>query len=249
MTNDRADFGEVFANPEIDPIPVGFRSGKLVHGLRISAEGETVEEQLPLAFENMRRSIENTGGGIDNIAQVSLFLDDARQAMPAVNTVWVEMFPDEADRPTYKFISTPLPGGRLVQLEYFAVLGERRRVINIDGVAHTNPIPIGVRIGDYLFSSRVLPMDAKTGEYLPDAGVQADHLFTNVGSVLAEAGMDWPDLTQGRLFLADMDNLPTIEARWAELFPDGSARPRLHPIHYQVGPLLVMLEVLAVKRN
>ena len=159
---------------------------------------QSVEEQLPLAFENMRRSIENAGGGIDNIAQVSLFLDDARQAMPTVNAVWVEMFPDETDRPTYKFISTPLPGGRLAQLEYFAVLGERRRVINIDGVAHTNPIPMGVRIGDYLFSSRVLPMDAKTGEYPPDVSLQADHLFANVGAVLAEAEMDWPDLTQER---------------------------------------------------
>ena len=249
MTDNR-DFGEVFANPAADPIPVGFRAGKLVHGLRLTADEDgDLETQLAQAFGNMRRGVENAGGTIDNIAQVSLFLDDSRQAMPTVNKIWVEIFPDEADRPTYKFMSTPLPGGRLVQLEFFAVLEERRRVINIHGVAHTNPIPMGVRIGDYLFSSRVLPMDPATGEYPPDASRQADHVFANAGSVLAQAGMAWPDLAQGRLFLADMDNLPAIEARWIELFPDTAARPPLHPVHYQAGPLLVMLEVMGMQRQ
>lgn len=248
-------FREIFANPAIDPVPAGIRMGDLVHATRITGADPitgvlpgSLDAQLGNAFANMSRSIENAGGTIDNIAHVSLFLTDARAGMTAVNAQWVATFPDATDRPTYKFMTTPLIGGQLVHIEYFAVVGARRRIVNIPGVAHTNPIPMAVRIGDYLFSSRVLPMDPASGVYPADIATQTDKLFGNVDAVLSEAGMAWQDIVQGRLFLADMSNLGMVERRWSSHFPDRAAQPVLHPIHYDVGPsLLVMLEILAVK--
>ncbi|MCD6073641.1 MAG: RidA family protein [Rhodospirillales bacterium] len=250
-----AKFREVFANPSADPIPVGIRSHDLVHAVRITGADPTtgampdgLEAQLRNAFANMSRSIENAGGTIDNIAHVSLFLADARASMPSVNAQWVGMFPDASDRPTYKFMTASLTGGLLVDIEYFAVVGARRRVIDIPGVAHTNPIPMAVRIGDYLFTSRVLPMNPASGSYPAEVTAQMDALFGNVDAVLSEAGMAWQDVMQGRLFLADMANLPTAERRWASQFPNLDTQPVLHPIHYNVGPtLLIMLELLAAK--
>jgi 2-iminobutanoate/2-iminopropanoate deaminase len=253
----RPPFSEIFANPASDPIPVGIRAGDLVHAVRITA-GDPIDNTVPAgleyqlrnAFDNMRRSIEYAGGSLDNVAHVSLFLTDARAGIAAVNAQWTETFPMAADRPTYKFMSTPLPAGQLVALEYFAVRGARRRVVNIKGVAHTNPIPMAVRIGEHLFTSRVLPMDPRTGDYPKDAAAQTDCFFANVAAVLSEAGMNWANVTQGRLFLADMANLPALEKRWAELYPDRASRPALHPTHYNVGPtLLVMLEILAVEQQ
>ena len=248
-------FSEIFTDPVREVIPVGLRSGDLIHAVRIIGEDsqtgtvpDDLESQLRNAFANMRRSVEYAKGTIDNVAHVTLFLSDARAAMPAVNLHWTTLFPDAADRPTYKFISTPLPHQQLVNIEYFAVLNARRRVISIPGVAHTNPIPMGVRIGKYLFSSRVLPMDSATGSYPADVGTQIERLFENVGAVLSEAGMTWRDVVQCRLFLADMANLPLLEKRWATLYPNKDARPILHPIHYNVGPsLLVMIEIFAIK--
>lgn len=250
-------FGEIFANPAIDPIPAGIRMGDLVHATRITgadpitgALPDSLDAQLRNAFANMLGSVENAGGTIDNIAHVSLFLTDARAGMMAVNAQWVATFPDAADRPTYKFMTTPLTGRHLVHVEYFAVLGARRRIVNIPGVAHTNPIPMAVRIGDYLFSSRVLPMDPVTGAYPADVATQTEMLFGNVAAVLSEAGMAWQDIVQGRLFLADMSNLGVVERRWSSCFADQAVRPVLHPIHYNVGPsLLVMLEILAVNNR
>jgi enamine deaminase RidA (YjgF/YER057c/UK114 family) len=248
-------FREVFADPAVDPIPVGIRSRDLVHAVRITGADPLtgvvphgLEAQLRNAFVNMSRSIENAGGTIENIAHVSLFLTDTRAGMPLVNTQWVATFPDAGDRPTYKFMTAPLAGGQLVHIEYFAIVGARRRVINIPGVAHTNPIPMAVRIGDYLFTSRVLPMDPATGTYPAAVAAQTEVLFGNVEAVLSAAGMSWQDVVQGRLFLADMANLPALERSWASHFRASAVQPVLHPVHYNVGPsLLVMLELLAVK--
>ena len=242
---------EIFANPETDPIPSGIRTGDLVHGLRIAGEDpasgalpDSLEAEIAGAFETMRRAITNAGGGLGNIAQVSVFFEDGRAGMPLLNPLWEEIFPDEDDRPTYKFITTPLVGGRRVQLEIFAVLNASRQVINLPVVAHTNPIPMGVRIGDYLFTSRVLPFSPETGRPGADAAEQADFVFHNVTATLEGGGMSWNDVRQGRLYLSDMDGLPALRERWSSQF-GGEARP-LHPIHYAVAPsLLVMLEVIA----
>jgi 2-iminobutanoate/2-iminopropanoate deaminase len=246
---------EVFANPDVDPIPCGLRVGDLVHGLRIDgtdpetgALPDALASQLLNAFRNLRRAVGNAGGTLDNVAQVSVFLADARSAMPALNTLWLETFPVDDDRPTYKFMTVALPENRRVALEFFAVLGARRQVVSIAGVAHTNPIPMAVRMGDYLFTSRVLPMNPATGVYPANAADQTDALFGNLEAVLDAAGMRWEDISQGRLFLHDMAVLPDLRRRWESRF-DGEAPP-LHPVRYAAAPsLLVMIELIAIQRR
>lgn len=242
---------EIFAHAGTDPIPAGIRMGDLVHGASVSGEDpasgdipDSLEAQIANAFRNMGGAITNAGGGLGNIAQVSVFFEDGRAGMPLLNAAWEETFPDADDRPTYKFITTPLVGRRQVQFEFFAVLNASRQVINLPVVAHTNPIPMGVRIGDYLFTSRVLPFSPETGKPGEDAAEQADFVFHNVGATLEAGGMGWDAVRQGRLFLSDMGGLPALRERWSSQF-GGAARP-LHPIQYAVAPsLLVMLEVIA----
>jgi enamine deaminase RidA (YjgF/YER057c/UK114 family) len=242
---------EVFANPDVDPIPSGLRLGDLVHGLRINGADpqtgvvpEGLEHQLSNTFGNLKRAVENAGGTLDNVAQVTFFLADTKSAMQALNMQWVDSFPTDDDRPTYKFMTAALPAGQLVELEFFAVLGIRRQLVNIAGVAHTNPIPMAVRMGRYLFTSRVLPMVPATGAYPACAAAQTDALFGNLEAVLAAAGMRWQDVSQGRLFLHDMAALSDLLRRWESRF-DGEVPP-LHPVHYPVSPsLFVMIELIA----
>ncbi|MEE2760988.1 MAG: RidA family protein [Pseudomonadota bacterium] len=242
---------EIFTHPETDPVPAGIRIGDLVQGLHIAGEdpvnGEIpgdLEAQIANVFANMKRAVTNAGGGLGNIAHVSVFFEDGRAGMPVLNPLWEETFPDADDRPTYKFITTPLRGRRAVQFQFFAVLGASRQVINLPVVAHTNPIPMGVRIGDYLFTSRVLPFDPETGKPGENAAEQADFVFANVTATLEGGGLGWDAVRQGRLFLADMAGLPPLRERWASQC-GGAPRP-LHPVNYAVAPtLLVMLEVIA----
>jgi 2-iminobutanoate/2-iminopropanoate deaminase len=237
---------EIFGADANDPIPVGIRVGKLVHGLRINGlPAQGIEAQLELAFAHLRQLVERAGASVDNIAQVSFFLKQ-RQDMAAINKPWVELFPNEQDRPTYKFMVADLPGEELVHLQLWALAGERRTVLQIPGVAHTNPIPMGVRIGNMLFSSRVLPYDPETGR--PAGGVerQAECLFENVRRLLAVGGARPEHITQARLFLADPAYAPVAEQHWRALVGSSDPAPVLHTTRYTIAPaLLVMLELIA----
>lgn len=233
-----------------DPIPTGIRVDDLVVGFGIDGRdpetGELVDDapiQLANAHENLRRCANAAGAELDNVAQVSFFLADFDDRV-AMNVPWVETFPKDDDRPTYKFMPATLPAGQRVRVEFFAVPGERRRDIQISGVAHTNPIPMAVRIGRYLFSSRLLAYDPATERAAEGPDAQTKFLFENAETVLAAAELGWGDIVQGRAFAADDACAALLEAAWKDLYPDQLRRPPLHPIRYGAGSLVVMLELI-----
>lgn len=244
----------VFGNQDVDPIPLGTLAGDLLHGVRISGRdpqtgklGDGIQAQLKSAYANMRLCMENAGGSIDNIAHVSMYWSDFATDRGEMNPPWVEFFPNDDDRPTYKFMPANLPEGERVAFEFFAVLGARRKLLAVNGVAHTNPIPLGVRIGRYLFSSRMLPYDPSTGAAADGAEKQAGFLFANTEALLKQGGMGWSNVFQGRAFLADPTHGALIDPRWEAAFPDAAKRPKLERVRYGGGALQVMLEVIAAE--
>jgi 2-iminobutanoate/2-iminopropanoate deaminase len=164
-----------------------------------------------------------------------------------MNLPWVEVFPEATDRPTYKFMPAPnLPQGERIAFECYAVLGQRRELLAVDGVAHTNPIPLGVRIGRYVFSSRMLPYDPSTAKAAEGAEAQAQFVFANTTAMLARGRMGWKDVVYGRAFLADpAAQRPLVDEQWQKVLPDAAKRPALNRVKYGGGPLQVMLEVIA----
>jgi 2-iminobutanoate/2-iminopropanoate deaminase len=244
---------EVFGDPDLDPIPIAVRSGDLVHANRIlgldAKTGELpgdINIQMRNAYANMRRCIENAGGSMDNVAHVSIFFADFGRDREAMNPAWVEAFPKDDDRPTYKFMPAKLPEGHMVQMEFHAVLGQRRELLAVKGVAHTNPIPLGVKMGPYVFSSRMLPYDPSTEKAAEGPEAQAEFLFQNTDALLKAGGRSWRDVWQGRAFLADPAHRSLMESRWQGRFPDPAKRPPLNRVRYGGGALQVMLEVFAV---
>jgi enamine deaminase RidA (YjgF/YER057c/UK114 family) len=244
----------VFGNPDLDPIPVGTLVGDLLHVTRISgrdpqtgALGDDIRAQLRNAYANMQAAVENAGGTLDNVAHVSMYWANWAEDREEMNPPWVEVFPNAADRPTYKFMPAPnLPQVERIAFECFAVVGARRELLAVEGVAHTNPIPLGVRIGRYLFSSRMLPYDPTTGKAAEGAEAQARFLFGNTAALLARGGMAWNDVVYGRAFLADPPaQRPLVDEQWQNVFPDAARRPALNRVKYGGGALQVMLEVIA----
>ena len=244
----------VFGNPDLDPIPVGTLVGDLLHVTRISGRDQQtgvlpddVRGQLRNAYAAMRLAVENAGGTLDNVAHVSMYWANWSTDREEMTPPWVKVFPDAADRPTYKFMPAPnLPRGERIAFECYAVPGARRELLAVEGVAHTNPIPLGVRIGRYVFSSRMLPYDPSTGKPADGAEAQAQFLFANTEAMLAQGRMGWRDVVYGRAFLADPPTQrPLVDERWQSVFPDADRRPALNRVKYGGGPLQVMLEVIA----
>jgi 2-iminobutanoate/2-iminopropanoate deaminase len=220
-----------------DPVPVGVRIGDLVHGVRLLASDTFI------AMRQLEQVVAASGATLDNVAQVSFFLKD-RADMPTINPAWLAVFPNEQDRPTYKFMTADIPDPARVQLEFWAVAGHRRRLLHLPNVAHTNPIPMAIRIGNYVFTSRVLPYDGVTGQ--PPASVedQADCLFANIRALLEMADLAPHHITQGRAFVFDSADLPLLQQHWSDLI--GSAPAVLQVTPYALAPSLrLMLELIA----
>ena len=111
-----------------NPIPTAVKIGQMVFSSAITGQdpqsGSTPaepEQQVQLAFENIRRLMKAAGGTTDDVAKMTVFLKDMKHR-EHVNREWLKMFPDENNRPVRHAIKADLPGENVVQLEIIAVL-------------------------------------------------------------------------------------------------------------------------------
>ncbi len=110
------------------PFPAAIKIGNMVFSAAVGGEDpatgklpEGLDDQARHAFDNVRRMVEQAGGSAADIAKVTVTVKD-RNDRPTVNKYWIAMFPDENDRPVRHTLAHDLAGGRLVQLEFIAVL-------------------------------------------------------------------------------------------------------------------------------
>src|SRR5207302_10081176 len=119
------------------------------------------EQQFTHAWRNLAKLVESAGLSTDNIGLVTSFID-AQEYRAHINPGWLELFPSATDRPARKTTSFPLPEGVAVELQAFGVANERRTCIEVKGLTHRDPLPNAVRIGPYVFSSVIVPVDLDT---------------------------------------------------------------------------------------
>ena len=111
------------------PIPFGARVGGVVYssGLRgDNAEtgelSDDVEEQARQCFRNMQTFLEYAGATPDDVVRLTCYLENLNDR-GAINGPWLEMWPDDDDRPDRHTSNyEPPPGGMKVQIEVIAVV-------------------------------------------------------------------------------------------------------------------------------
>ncbi|MFT5539193.1 MAG: 2-iminobutanoate/2-iminopropanoate deaminase [Alphaproteobacteria bacterium] len=110
------------------PFPPAVRVGNMIFSAGISgqiaATGDTPEDpqaQIAQAFANMRTIVEAGGGTVGDIGKVVVYLND-RKDRDMVNAEWTKMFPSEADCPVRHTLPGDLPGKRVIQMEFIAVV-------------------------------------------------------------------------------------------------------------------------------
>ena len=111
------------------PIPYGARVGNVVYSSAIQGINadtgelpEDVYEQARQCFRNMHTFLQHAGATPDDIVRLTCFLADLGDRQ-ALNEPWLELFPDENDRPsrhTSRYV--PQPGGMKIQIEVIAVV-------------------------------------------------------------------------------------------------------------------------------
>jgi enamine deaminase RidA (YjgF/YER057c/UK114 family) len=123
---------EIIAGPDIpehnQPFPTAVKVGNMVFSSAVGGDDpethempEDIETQVKNVFTTIRNIMTRAGGTVDDIGKVSVLLRD-REHRKFVNPEWVKMFPKEDDRPVRHTSIHDLAPGRLIQIEFIAVI-------------------------------------------------------------------------------------------------------------------------------
>lgn len=197
---------------------------------KISSDPET---QFAVAFENLRRLLRQAGAGPESVGLITVFTP-GREGRAFINKPWLDMYPDDNDRPARKTNHAPLPEGLEVQLQAIAVLNADRQSIGVPGLKHKDPLPMGARIGAYVFSSVFAPEDPATGQPVAGALAQIKRAFDNGALFMQEAGGDEDDINHFWVFMQDFQWQPATVEEWVRRWPTFGDRPARKTLAYEL---------------
>lgn len=116
-----------------NPVPVASRIGPfLFSGALTGKDPETkefpasIDEQIANVFTHIRALMAAAGGSTDDIVKLNVHLADPTDRA-ALNTAWLEMFPDATSRPARHVSGGQLSKGALVNCELVAVFEDALR--------------------------------------------------------------------------------------------------------------------------
>ena len=125
----------------------------------------------------------------------------------------------------------------------------KRQVLEVPGVGHGNaPIPMGVKIGNMVFSSGVMGQDPATHQVpKDDPQKQSELMFKHVKTLVEQAGGTTDNIAHMTVFLKDNAYREHINTEWLKMFPHEHDRPARHTLLWNLpGDMLVQCEIVAV---
>lgn len=225
--------------------------GPLVYAPRLlplTGPDAGLEAQLESVLERVRSVVGGScgaaGDGTADLARVTLFMREVRDRS-VLNEVWRRWFPDPARRPPHKYLPADVPGGYAVMADAVAVRGGGRRVLQVPGLEHRDPMSMGARIGNLVFSSRLFAAEDTVQSQLAC-------LLGHAEALMRDAGGGLRDLTQVTVFVDSPGTAVNAEDAWQELWAgtEAETEPDLHVTVADLGGNgKPRLEVLAVIRD
>jgi 2-iminobutanoate/2-iminopropanoate deaminase len=125
----------------------------------------------------------------------------------------------------------------------------RQKSLEVEGLGHGAPIPMGCRVGPILMTSGVGGKDRKTGKTPEDADGQARNAFDNLKAVLAAGGLGLGDVAKITVYVVDDKYRTEINKYWEECYPDPHKRPARHTLVMPLRGVLLQLEAFAVAKE
>src|SRR6266567_1640438 len=211
-----------------------FTSG--IRGVNVST-GELPEdpaEQFLNAWLNLAALVEGAGQRTDSIGLVTNFID-SQDYRAHINAGWLELFPARDNRPARKTTSFPLTPGVGVELQAYGVVDQRRTCIEVKGLTHRDPLPNAARLGDYVFTSVIVPWDLSTSEAVVGEDAQTDQCFDNMRILMEEAGGTIDDVVLQWVYLNDFAYQPYMVDVYLEAWPVGQYQAARKTFRYPMG--------------
>jgi 2-iminobutanoate/2-iminopropanoate deaminase len=126
--------------------------------------------------------------------------------------------------------------------------GTARKVI----LTASAPQPIGpysqaVRLGNLLFCSGQIPLDAASGQVVPgDVAAQAQKVMENVEAVLKAGGASFDRVVKTTIFLKSMNDFPRVNEVYGKYFPSNPPARSTVEVARLPKDVLVEIEAIAV---
>jgi 2-iminobutanoate/2-iminopropanoate deaminase len=220
-----------------DLVSVGnlfFTSGVRGVDLQSGHLPEDPAEQYRNAWHNLAALVEGAGFTTDNIGLVTNFID-SQDYRAHINPGWLKLFPDATNRPARKTTSFPLPPGVGVELQAFGVRDETRTCIELPGLKHRDPLPNAARLGDYVFTSVIVPWDLSTSETVVGEDAQTDQCFDNMRLLMEQAGGSVDDVVLQWVYLNDFAYQPYMVDVYLEAWPIEQYQAARKTFRYPMG--------------
>lgn len=115
------------------------------------------------------------------------------------------------------------------------------------------PAPVGpysmvTEANGFVFVSGQVAIDPTGGATPTDVADQAQLIMKNVGKILADVGLDYPDIVKTTVFLADIGDYGTVNEIYGGYFPsDPPARSAVQVAALPMPQFLVEIEVIACR--
>ncbi|GBE23042.1 MAG TPA: reactive intermediate/imine deaminase [Actinobacteria bacterium] len=112
--------------------------------------------------------------------------------------------------------------------------------------AALGPYSVAVEAGGLVFISGQVAIDPATGDRAPDdVAAQTGQIMANVGAILGDIGLGFPDVVKTTIFLANMADFPIVNEVYGKRFEgDAPARATVE-VAALPGGFLVEIEVVA----
>ncbi|MDP2356724.1 MAG: RidA family protein [Beijerinckiaceae bacterium] len=109
-----------------NPIPAACRVGNLlmtgiINGANKGEPPGDLRDQCRLMFERVRAIMNDAGGSTDNIVKVNVAFTDVTRR-EEITDLWVDLFPDPANRPVRHSVQSELDRGKLIQCDIIAMM-------------------------------------------------------------------------------------------------------------------------------
>ena len=104
----------------------------------------------------------------------------------------------------------------------------KREAIEIPGVSHGAPIPMGAKIGSIIYSSAIMGKSAENNELPLEAVEQMACLFENIEAFMVAAGGTTENIIRMSVYLKDNKYRNLFNKEWLRMFPDEHNRPARH---------------------
>ncbi len=113
--------------------------------------------------------------------------------------------------------------------------------------AAIGPYSQAINIGDMIFTSGQIPLNAYGALVEGDISVQTKQVLTNLSEVLVASGSSLKNVVKTTIFLANMEDFADVNKVYAEFF--GTHKPARSTVAVKTLPLKVgiEIEVIAIK--